>query len=228
MTAPSVISVTRETFASADPHTASYPASGVNSGDLFLACITSDDDSGLAVTGFTLVEPAASPDVGTWDQAVFAKVAAGTEGGGTYTIDPGSAAEIVVVHLYQIRSWGGTIASDIFAENASGIDPPTCNPGVSADYLSIAFAGARGSTRTVSSYPSSYTDGIYDNTGNVWVATARRALSGASSENPGTFTLSGPATAWSFTVLIEPGTSGDSGGTLVQDIIGGGIIPGPR
>jgi hypothetical protein len=84
-------------------------------------------------------------------------------------------------------------------------DPPTVTPSWGSDDIAvIAGAMESASARTVSSYPTNYaTDQIQVGATVQNLASAVRALTGVSSENPGTFTLSGNSTGLAYTLAIR-------------------------
>lgn len=218
-------STVRDTNTTNTSHTMDYPAA-VAADELLLLFIVSEGQA-PTVSAFTQVfNEATTPG----RHACYARKALGSEGGGTFTITFGSTNECNT-HLFRIQSWGGTIASHIVAATAtstSGIDPPNLNFGSTDDFLVFAGGGADGTTRTVSSYSSTYTNGIQDSANNNLIANCRKEVSG-SSANPGTYTMSGPGTMASWTVAVAPGTAGaPAAGTAVKDVIGGGIIPFAR
>ena len=86
---------------------------------------------------------------------------------------------------------------------SSAPNPPSLTPtGGSKDYLWLAVEG-NDSSKSVSSYPTNYTNGLNRGNFSVYIGSAQRALT-ASSENPGNFTLSGTDGWVACTVGIHP------------------------
>ena len=86
-------------------------------------------------------------------------------------------------------------------------DPPSLNPtnwGLE-DTLWVVYAGWA-SSDTLVSYPSSYIDGVTASGAGVRVASAIRKL-GASSEDPGVFTLNSSVSWRAHTIAIRPAVS---------------------
>jgi len=144
--------------------------------------------------------------------ALFAKVAAGTEGGTTVGFTTNNA-EQAAVQVYRIpaASWEGTLAGGIDSAATSGTaNPPSLAPGWGTeDILWIAaVSGDNAASNPVSGYPSNYGSGEDETTagGTIggWVGSARRELS-AGSEDPGTFTVAtGGQTLHSITIAVRP------------------------
>lgn len=196
-------------------HAVNLPAT-VNAGDLLIL---------LAGFEYQATNATTSGPGGSWVEiynyrtnnsrtVAYGLVAAGTEDGGTASVNT-SANVYGVAHVYRIRqgTWEGTsVAANVASATTSGSssdpDPPNLAPSWgAADTLWIAWASGNNNT-TVSSYPSSYTNGT-SAMGNgalsyVLGATARRELN-AASENPGTFNYASNPSSWNATTIaIQP------------------------
>jgi hypothetical protein len=118
MTFPTRESVTSTDFASdTTSHAANLPAT-VNAGDLLLALIAFDNSSTTMTTpsGWTLLI-----DVGA-DLSVYAKVGAGTEGGGTADFVTSNSQQ-GTVQIYRISGWAGVLSA-----LALGLSKPITSP----------------------------------------------------------------------------------------------------
>lgn len=143
---------------------------------------------------------------------IFKKKATGSESG-TFTITwaGASTGEWIV---YRITGWSGSIGAafgggvsdgDVERNFTTGIsttpDPPSLNPAAwdTDDTLWIALATCP-SVQTVSGFPSGYS-GTYSHASNsATLAAASKTTSGASSEDPGSFTI-GASAAWGGIVI---------------------------
>lgn len=220
---PVVESMTTNVFSTASTtHNVTMPST-VAEGDLLLAFFTSDGDA-------TVTTPSGWTAVGTLTRAtyargsVYAKLAAGTEGGTTVNFAT-SAGEEAASQVYRISNWYGSIADgvDIQSYDPGGTtstpNPASLTPSWDTDdTLWIAYAGGSSWT-SVNAYPTNYTNGthVLSNTGNAGASasTARRELN-AASEDPSAFTMSSTNSGVVFTVAVRPaacGTTGGGGGT---------------
>jgi hypothetical protein len=142
---------------------------------------------------------------------VFAKVATGSEDGGTTDITTAVACGgAVQTYRLQAGTWGEDVAAVIvstaaMADETANADPPDHTPGGgSADRLWFAVAAWEGGT-VGSSPPTNYTN--HETTTStvddgVGLSVSRRGLD-ASSENPGTYTSA--AEHWiAVTISVEP------------------------
>lgn len=212
MTTPVVESaITKEFATPATAHSVDYPAT-VNAGDLLIIIFACDANIAItAPAGYTTLDDEALAGAG--HIGIYAKVAAGTEGGGTENLQT-AASEEGCSQIFRISGWGGTIATDIdiaapVAESTTTPDPPSVTAGWGADTnLFIAIVGAANDDAIATGGPSSWTNlltvransGINDSPS---IHTARLASSNAA-ENPGTFTLDESETCESFTLVIKP------------------------
>lgn len=106
---------------------------------------------------------------------------------------------------------GATAASG----SSTAPNPPTCSPGVSKDFCYIAITDHRGDSVTTV-YPTNYIDGFenrWNSSSGESCSTAFQNLN-ATSDDPGTFTISPSATWIAFTVSIHPGAEGPTGGDV--------------
>lgn len=187
-------------------HTVNLPA-GIQAGDLLLVFFVCDAPATVDITfpeGWTLViERVTFPQCKT---TCYKRIADGGEGA-TITVTT-SVAEKSAHTSYRIISTTGTTQGISRSGTDDSPDPPNLIPVWGAkDTLWFAATGYD-YNRTITSYPTNYTDGrndIADSTTGCGMGTARRELN-AASEDPGVFTLSA-ADGWgAFTVGIEPAT----------------------
>lgn len=170
-----------------------YPAT-VSKGDILLSV---NYIAGLANStpdsGWTLLEYSA----GVNKLKIHYKIAAGTEGGTTYTAAQGAAYSIV----YSINAGSATAAPEISAATQTTVDTPTqptLSPSWGAQDTLVICAVVQASGGSIFTAPvalSGYTqDFIIDLAPPVTFVVAR-ATSTASSISPGTWTDSDAATA---------------------------------
>jgi hypothetical protein len=121
-----------------------------------------------------------------------------------------SATEMGGAQIIAVRgsdSATATAASTADTGTDAAPDPASLTPSWgSADTLWLAVAGYDQGQTTVSAYPTNYTNGTNvraNNTGGAGMGYARRALA-ASSEDPGTFTLSTSRAHAAVTLAIRP------------------------
>jgi len=167
--------------------------------------------------------------VGTWttldetnngtanDMTVRAILADGTESGKWLYISTDSS-EMAWCRFYVIKNHGvSTIATDIAVGTAATgssttPDPPNVSHsfGTGDETLYMAFIGVN-SNKTISGYPSGYSDNqnsdVGISTSHTTIASCSKAAA-SSSDNPGTFTLSGTDTWVALTIAIKPGAGG--------------------
>src|SRR3989344_2209245 len=164
---PTVQSLTESIFATdTTAHAVSMPAT-VNSGDLLLAAITttSDDDEPATPSGWTDMGARGTGGSGF---SLFAKRAAGTEGGTTVDFNTDSFSTKMAAHVFRITGWrdSGTLTNDVEVSLAGGEsstpDPPSFNPTNwdVEDTLWIAVAGINivNTSGNINGYPSGYTN----------------------------------------------------------------------
>lgn len=221
MASPTRQSVSGTTFASATSHPVACPAT-VNLGDL-LAMIFGLD--GTTTGAPTLTTPSGWSILCVRTQAqvaanfvagiVYAKDAAGTEGGTTVDVVT-SAAVVAAAQVYRVTGWGGTLGTDVVAGTPSStntgqtIDPPSVSwSWGSLDELIIAATVSDANGWTGPTAPTNYTNLTVENLGAtpVTIASATRALTAtASPEDPGVFTWTGASNhpMVAFTIAIKP------------------------
>lgn len=188
-------------------HTVNLPA-GINAGDLLLVFFASDGNPTIGFPGgwtclFQEWAAGGSPAVrfGCWY-----RIADGGEGA---TINVTTSASERSAHTsYRIVDYFGVpeAGTPVASGPTPNPDPPSSSPSWGAlDTLWLAACGYD-SNKTVTFYPTNYTDGRNDLANQVdgcGVGTARRELN-AASENPGTFTISGNDQWVANTVAIQP------------------------
>jgi len=179
-------------------HSASLPTSAA--GEVLMLFISLYDDGiggdaeiDSAPSGWTLVgTPGSSESHLTY---IYKKESSGSEGASVSFTTTNAAFDSCI--CFSIS--GGDIDDVTASTRATGAsdspNPGNCNPGVSADYLWIAFTGFVDDGATVSSYPTDFNgDQTYKDNGgaaneHVTAAVATREYTG-SSLDPGVFTLS--------------------------------------
>lgn len=219
MTAPTV-----RGFATATNTTDAQPAVSINlptraSGDLlivFAACDTTTSATAITQTSnWTAIDEEAG---GSDRFGIWARIA--TNDANDAASIAGSNNQDMSVNMIAITTGthgvsSGTIASDIIhpaaATGASGnADPPNSGTVSSKDWLAIAACcvDLTNSAHSISAAPTNYTTGAQlqksaSSTSSVGLGVGYRALSAATSENPGTFT--NDSNAWiAKTLLIPP------------------------
>jgi hypothetical protein len=206
--------LTQNFSTAATSHNVTMPST-VNSGDLLMVLITNDHASGGTVgtpTGWT--QKASSTQNNQVRASVYVKVADGTEDGTNVDFTT-SVAEEAAVQVYRIQSgeWSGSTAG-VEVSTASGVtgsttpNPSSLNPGAWAteNTLWIAYAGGS-SYDGVTTYPTNYSGGVHNqtNTGTGGASTASAwRESAASSEDPGSFTMTSSEDGVAFTIGIRP------------------------
>lgn len=215
MAFPSTSAPTETAFSSASTtHNVSMPAT-VNKGDLLLLAIGIQNIGGSTTfttpSGWTsLMDRAGSPEYS--HLAIFMKVADGTEGGTTVNVAT-SNSQSAVAQVYRVTRWYGSLSgvesADSGADGVTTPDPPSLTPSWGAlDTLWFAWFTAADDDETVTAYPSNYSGGSYIVSGagtnaGCEIGSARRELN-ATSDNPGSFTITGPETNVTATVAVRP------------------------
>ncbi len=201
---PQVQSVTPTAItASATNHNVSMPAT-VNLGDLLITIVvTNNQGISLPPTGWTRIT---STGRSTTVVAVDAKVANGTEGGTTvnWTTD---FSCVMAAHVYRITKWYGSlsgVAGVTDLGTSTTPDPPAATPGWAVDRdLWIATAGIA-TAPSVTSTPANYTNRTDTAALALCTLTSARRSFYASTENPGTFTISASNVWCAMTIAIRP------------------------
>lgn len=146
--------------------------------------------------------------------SVFIKKGAGTEGGGTVSVETVSNTGLGV-QVYRVTGWAdtGIIINDVEINTASGIstapNPPSLNPAAwdIEDTLWLAVGSHGVASIDLTGYPTNYTNGTVT-TGESgitqgYIYSARRQ-NAVESENPASFSISGSASWRASTIAIRP------------------------
>lgn len=215
MAFPSVRSSTSSQHTSAGTtHTVNLPATIV-SGDLLIILFGTPGNTlgSLSATGWT----APSPSSGTARMGFLYRVADGSEGS-TVTVTTNSSEKSAHI-TYAVQNAGtfSAVANDTyFLSNAGSAnanpDPPSISPSAgSGDYLWIAAENNAG-TDTVSSYPANYgSDQLNQASGGTGGASTKCVIGAATrqltatTEDPGTFTITASQLWCTATLSIPPG-----------------------
>ncbi len=221
-TFPPVLSVTGTTVApgTGGTHNINMPAT-VASGDLLITIINVPGGSAVtmnAPAGWTQLTGSPFNNGTTAKVSVFAKNAAGTEGGTQVNFATGVTGD-AAAQVYRIPAgdWNaGTLTSVVTATAAAATgvttpDPPSVTPAWgAANTLWIAAAG--GETWTgLTSPPAGFTsEGIQTVGATTTGASVASAIlsSNVATENPGTFTLATSSTGEALTIAVQPSTTG--------------------
>ena len=214
-TFPTVSSVTPTTVATASTaHLVSMPAT-VAAGDLLIVIITLPGGSGNTITtptGWTLITTNSNGT--TTRSGIYAKNAAGTEGGTTVGFTS-SSSTVATAQTFRILAgnWNAgtltsviSVATPVSATTASPA-PPSLTPSWGADdTLWITYSAGETYT-SVTSYPSGFSGGTMTTTGSsttgASTATAQLHLN-AATESPGTYTMNASNTGLTYTLAVQP------------------------
>jgi hypothetical protein len=203
----------------------------VNAGDLLLMVFANDDATTQTTpTGWTLLD-SGSPNNQVYG-GVYAKDAAGTEGGTTVDVVTAAAQE-ACAQVYRITGWKGTLGTDVtISTAATGTDANPNSGSVSAsesaDNLFIAAVCNGDDEEGVNFTPSSYTNTTETVSGSVTannlpaVATARREKADIS-DDPLQWTLNGIDQWIAWTIVIEPAADAASSLPLLGSASSGGF-----
>jgi hypothetical protein len=153
---------------------------------------------------------------------VFYKIADGTEGAtASWTASTGTTA---IWHVRRITNWHGTTVPEVTktSGDASIADPPSLTPSWGADNtLWFAISGHTASSASAwSAGPSGYSDflcsGASSGGAAVSIASAYK-VANASSEDPGTLTVSGSNRWWAaVTIGVRPSAGGGSSSSIKE------------
>lgn len=192
-------------------HSIDLPAT-VNSGEaIILLSSTSGNDTNTTPTGYTLVHFKLETNATMY---VWAKIAAGTEGGTsvTYTSGSGQASAHIAI---TVDNWSGVIA-DIESSATTAIgastdpDPVTVTASWGSDDNMFLALSAIRKINSVSSFPTNYNSnqieslGLFDGGGSTCIMCTRNLVS--ATDDPGIFTLA-DISGWSAaTLVIKPDT----------------------
>lgn len=197
--------------ANATTHTVTLP-SGVTDGDLLLVFMSFDGTFATPPTwpgGWTQI---ISEDHTAGDPRyvqIYCRVASGEAA--TFDVSTGAASERSAHTAYRITGFHSGGCASVEALHATGTDtspdPPELTPSWgSANNLWFAFAGHNDGSVTVSGYPSTYTNGRNDradSTAGIGIGTAYKTGT-ATSDNPGTFTISSSMYWVAITAAVRP------------------------
>ncbi len=200
-------------------HTVNLPAS-IAADDLILAYFTCDGDPTITWPDASWVSIGVLDAGGTGNSGqVRYRIADGTEGA-SITVTT-SVAENSAHQTYRITGWHGTTAPE-FASSSWGStanpNPPSLTPSWGAeDTLWFASVEINSGEVSISVFPANYGNGVTrDSTGGfsgTTLGVSRRELN-ATSDDPGTFTISASHFCAAHTLAVRPGTAGGgSGGT---------------
>lgn len=183
-------------------HTVNLPA-GIQASDLLIVFFVCDANPTITFPeGWTELFHATY--VNALNFATWYRVADGEEGA-TIVVTT-SASERSAHTSYRISGYAGTPEAATYGGSGYFPDPPNLTPTWGAkDTLWFACEG-NDANKTVTVYPTDYTDGRNDYANNFagcGVGTARRELN-AESEDPNNFTISGNEQFVGATVAIQP------------------------
>ena len=201
-------------------HNVTMPGT-VAAGDLLLMFISTIGSATVTTpTGWTSIEHQSrggNSPLGT----IFAKSAAGSEGGTTVGVTT-SAASVSAEQVYLVPAakwYGGSVASSVQwsaqdpgAPTAS-LDPKVLAPTWGADNTLWFAYGAGNTYTTVNSYPSGFSGGVstVTGTGATGMSTASAQLAtNTASEDPGAFTMSSSNNGVAFTIAVRPAPGADA------------------
>lgn len=210
--------LTQEFSSDASTHTVNLPTT-VNADELLLIIFFANENSTFSPTtptGWTDLEQALDSNSLYW---ISYKQAAGTEGGGSVDFDTGALSPASSI-LYRISGWNSIEITASYDKdlNSTTADPPSLTPSYgAADTLWIASCVQLDAPNTVSSYPTNYTNGQESTHPEGLNASAERELN-ATSEDPGTFTISAADHTLAHTLAVEPGSLGAGGVTEMASV----------
>jgi hypothetical protein len=189
-------------------------ATNIAAGNLLGILFNTENGQKSTPSGWTL-------DVDQDQIKLFTKTASGSEGA-TETITTADATGSAHT-TFRISGWNSFETAFFDGPNNTTPDPPLLTPTFGKkDTLWIAVQGNQNGNRSVSAYPSSYTNGRNDrwNNGNgTGIGSAIRQLN-ATSEDPATFTLSANDLWDGVTIAIEPSAAPGPGPSDVQFVDG--------
>lgn len=196
------------------------PAS-ISANDLILIFWSNNDgDENPSITGFTQI------DTANERQAIFAKKATGSEGSTvSATLDSSENVVCVAVKI-AAAEWTQDLADvETVMSTADDPDPPNLTPsGGAANYLFIA-SGARNATDTIAGWPTGYTENQTEvnqglGGGGATMAIATKGTTGASSDNPSTFSWTSATfgTTGATTSVAPASGGGGATGTAAFDL----------
>lgn len=211
---------------STSSHTLNLP-SGIAAGNLLVAVfhVNVDVAASFPADWSFIVN---KTDTGAQRVFIYAKIADGTEGS-SITVTTGATACRGEYRTMRFTGAYGSVSATLIPAGLAGSytntnnpDPPSLDPSSwgAEDTLWYAIEAGNDNTKTVVSYPTNYSNGVqHTSSGGTGgqLALASRQLN-ASSEDPGTFTLSsgGGSRTIGFTLAIRPAST-------VTTLIPGGI-----
>ena len=218
MAFPTIEATVETSFSTATTSHAVAMPSTVNAGDLLLVAFFADNDYAdedvPAPSGFTLVGSWTWMNGSTPRGGIWAKAAAGTEGGTTVDFATTSTAE-GYAHCLRLSGWGGTVATDIDvgtivygSSDTIDMEPVTAGWG-SDDNLFLVTLGHHAED-AITANPSGYTTVATGDSGSGTPLVAGRTASqevAAATDDPGSFTLSGYRRYAGWTLVVKPGSS---------------------
>lgn len=218
MAFPTASAATVTTFATSVTTMAVNMPASISSGDLLIAHVGVRNAGTWTVPSNwnLLEEKAGGGTVG--ETGVWYKIATGSEGA-TQTWTAGTATT-AAWQVRKITSWHGTTPPEHVAVNgdAVAVNPPSLTPSWgAADTLWLALVGSSANTMNFTAAPTNYTSltsttassgGGASNAGS-----AIRQLN-ATSEDPGTFTVSQNRWWAAFTVAVRPAAGGGTTGQI--------------
>lgn len=206
----------------ASPHTINLPAS-ISSGDLLIIVfhLWAETANVTTPSGWTLLTSDLTTAGTDHNLYIYYKVASGSEGSTlnisfTANFSGGTDRRSASVTA-RITGYSGVPQAVTTTGSDSTPDPASLTPtGGSKDWLWIATT-AYGTGRTLSTYPTSYSSNqINKNNGSINSLAFATRNNTASSENPGTFTLSGTSDWITATIAVAPVSSVNSTLTAAQ------------
>ncbi|MET8987766.1 hypothetical protein ABZW49_20155 [Nonomuraea wenchangensis] len=158
---------------------------------------------------------------------VLAKVATGTEGGTTVSLNVDYLAPNIppgAAQVFHVTGWHGSldgveVSEPLWSSSGANPNPPALAPSWGAQptmYIAAHFSYfSSGTLPTQTALPSGYGDAAFatvnDGSGFVVaVGSARRQVTGATSEDPGPFSLSLPIYVWYGQTIAIRGPAGGS------------------
>lgn len=150
----------------------------------------------------------------------YAKVAAGTEDGGTVAVTT-SMNCVAAAHVYHVTDWDGALTGVEVATASNAANNAPNPPSLTAswgteDNLWFAVSGIYVNLGTVNSYSSGFTGGVQTNGGDTTdgasIASCRLE-SAATTVDPGVWALSETERHHTNTIVVRPGTAGGAGMT---------------
>ena len=212
-------------------HVGDYPAT-VNAGDLLIVVASFGWGDGTVTepTGYDGTIKFTTANGSSNKLSGFVKLAAGTEGGGTYTVTTGESSQ-GLLRCIRVSGWYGTISGGVeFGTASTGSDDSPDAPSLtpawgSADTLWLDIFGNDNPYNTVSSYPTNYTAA-----GTYAVTSSNGSPSGigssyrnyaAASENPGVVTLDGSIAWVANTIAVRPAAASPVGFIMLASGDGG-------